>query len=199
VLPRQGAWRLGGLDPRGRHSRGLAVDRWRVERARICALDQKPQIYYFSLTRDSTCRIGVSAASRRQIARSMEGSMAGIRIFNIHRTWEEWFGIGLGVLIGLSPWITGQENNSAISWNAVLVGLLVVLLNGLELVDLHRWEETGQIALGVWLIASPFVFAYGGALAYWHYALGAALVLLAVLELWQDRRLSDGDMARYGH
>lgn len=125
--------------------------------------------------------------------------MAGIRLFNVHRTWEDWAGICLGILIGLSPWLTGQEDNPVVAWNAVLVGLFVVMLNALELVDLHRWEETGNIALGLWLIASPFVFMYDGALAYWHYGLGAAVVLLAVLELWQDRKLSEADMARYGH
>jgi hypothetical protein len=125
--------------------------------------------------------------------------MAGIRLFNVHRTWEDWVGICLGVLIGLSPWITGQQDNPVVAWNATLIGLLVVMLNALELVDLHRWEETGEIALGLWLIASPFIFAYGGALTYWHYGLGAAVILLAVLELWQDRNLSEKDMASYGH
>lgn len=125
--------------------------------------------------------------------------MAGIRLFNVHRTWEDWAGICLGTLIGLSPWLTGQQDDPVVAWNAVLVGLFVVMLNALELVDLHRWEETGDIVLGLWLIASPFVFIYDGALAYWHYGLGAAVVLLAVLELWQDRNMSDGDMARYGH
>jgi hypothetical protein len=129
----------------------------------------------------------------------MEGSMASIRLFNVHRTWEDWAGICLGILIGLSPWLTGQQDNPVVAWNTVLVGLFVVMLNALELVDLHRWEEAGSAALGLWLIASPFVFIYGGALAYWHYVLGAAVVLLAVLELWQDRHVSDGDMARYGH
>jgi hypothetical protein len=125
--------------------------------------------------------------------------MAGIRLFNVHRTWEDWAGICLGILIGLSPWLTGQEDNPVVAWNAVLVGLFVVMLNALELVDLHRWEETADIVLGLWLIASPFVFMYDGALAYWHYGLGAVVVLLAILELWQDRNLSEADMARYGH
>ena len=55
------------------------------------------------------------------------------------------------------------------------------------------------VPLGAWLIASPFIFAYAGALSLWHYALGAAVILLAVLELWQDRNASDADLARYGH
>jgi hypothetical protein len=69
--------------------------------------------------------------------------MAGIRFFGAHRTWEDWAGIVLGVLVGLSPWLAGQQNNQAVMWNAVLVGALVVALAALELGGPQRWEEAG--------------------------------------------------------
>jgi hypothetical protein len=130
----------------------------------------------------------------------MEAAMAGIRIFNVHRTWEDWVGIALGVLIVLSPWFAGQEDNQTIMLNAGLIGVLVLALAAVELVDLHRWEETGEIACGLWLIASPYIFGYAGAglLQYWHFALGAVVVLLAVAELWQDWTLSDKELAQHG-
>jgi hypothetical protein len=126
--------------------------------------------------------------------------MAGIRFFGIHRTWEDWAGIALGVLIGLSPWFAGMQDVQAATWNAVAVGLLVLVLSAFELVDLHRSEEVGEIALGLWLIASPFTFGYadGGALMIWHFALGALVVVLAAVELWQDWSLSDQELARHG-
>jgi hypothetical protein len=126
--------------------------------------------------------------------------MAGIRLLDVHRTWEDYVGIALGVAIGLSPWLAGEDNRQAVNFNAAAVGLLVLALAMFELVDLHRWEETGEIALGLWLIASPFVFGYAdtGTLMLWHFALGAIVVLLAVLELWQDWRLSDKDLAHHG-
>ena len=40
----------------------------------------------------------------------MEETMAGIRFFNVHRTWEDWLSIMLGVLIGFSPWLVGQQD-----------------------------------------------------------------------------------------
>lgn len=125
--------------------------------------------------------------------------MAGIRFFNVHRTWEDWLSIMLGVVIGFSPWLVGQQDNSAVMWNAVIVGGLVIVLAGLELVELQRWEEACEIICGLWLIASPFIFGYfeAGALKDWHFALGAAVVLLAVLELWQDWRLSDRELAQH--
>jgi hypothetical protein len=70
----------------------------------------------------------------------------------------------------------------------------------LEYVSLQRWEETGEIALGLWLIASPFTFGYAeaGTLRYWHFMLGAIVALLGALELWQDWRLSDKELLQHG-
>jgi hypothetical protein len=34
--------------------------------------------------------------------------MAGIRLFDVHRAWEDYTGITLGIPIGLSPWLTGD-------------------------------------------------------------------------------------------
>jgi hypothetical protein len=126
--------------------------------------------------------------------------MAGIRFLGVHRTWEDWFGIALGVLIGLSPWLAGQQDNQIVMWNAVLVGALVLSLAALEFVGLQRWEEAAAFVLGLWLIASPFTFGYAdaGVLRYWHFALGGIVTLLAVLELWQDWKLSDKELASHG-
>ena len=127
--------------------------------------------------------------------------MAGIRlIFNVHRNWEDWLGMLLGVLIGLSPWLVGQQDNQAVMWNAIIIGALVIAFAALELSGLQRWEEVGQVACGLWLIASPFTFGYAetGALRYWHFALGAAVALIAALQLWQDWKLSDKELAQHG-
>jgi hypothetical protein len=126
--------------------------------------------------------------------------MAALRLFGVHRTWEDWAGIVLGVLIGLSPWLAGQQDDPVVMWNAVLVGALVVALAALELGGLQRWEQAGEIACGLWLIVSPFTFGYAdaGTLGYWHFILGAAIVLLAALELWQDLKLSDEQLVQHG-
>jgi hypothetical protein len=124
--------------------------------------------------------------------------MAGIRLLGIHRSWEDWFGMLLGVLIGLSPWLADQAAGSQVMWNAIIVGALVLMFAELELVSLRRWEEILSGACGLWLIASPYAFQYSGALATWHYALGGIVVLLALFELWQDWRLNDRELAQHG-
>lgn len=125
--------------------------------------------------------------------------MAGIRFLNVHRAWEDWAGIVLGILIVLSPWFTGQSDDIAVVTNAGLIGALVLALAAFELVDLHRWEESGEFVCGAWLAASPFIFGYAGGLRTSHLVLGAVVMLLAALELWQDRNLSEAELARHGH
>jgi O-antigen/teichoic acid export membrane protein len=126
--------------------------------------------------------------------------MSGIRFLNIHRSWEDWAGMLLGVLIGFSPWLAGEPHDPAVMWNAFLVGVLVLGLAQLEYVSLQRWEEIGEIACGLWLMASPFVFGYAddGALRYWHFILGVVVALIAALELWQDWKLSEKELAQHG-
>jgi hypothetical protein len=68
--------------------------------------------------------------------------------------------------------------------------------------DLRRWEESLELLFGLWLMASPFVFGYAGGsemLMIWHLAIGGIVVLLAILELWQDWTKSDRDLAAHGH
>jgi dolichyl-phosphate-mannose--protein O-mannosyl transferase len=131
---------------------------------------------------------------------SMEVTMTGIRIFDVHRTWEDWIGIVLGVLIVISPWMAHAVDSQFVVMNAVIVGVLVLSLAGMEIVVLRASEEWLELASGLWLTASPFVFGYAssGELRYWHFVLGALVVLLAVIELWQDWKLSDKELARHG-
>jgi hypothetical protein len=125
--------------------------------------------------------------------------MAGIRFINVHRTWEDWGGMALGVLIALSPWLAGQSAGEKPTLNAIAVGAAVLLLAESELVDLHRWEESLALLCGLWLIAAPFVFGYRtvDVLASWHYTLGGIVTVLAVFELWQDWTLSDQEMVQH--
>lgn len=134
--------------------------------------------------------------------------MSGIRFFETHRTWEDWSGMLLGLLIVVSPWIRGGANHGfgqlyepgLAILNAVLVGVLVFGLAQMEYIALQRWEEAGEMALGLWLVASPYVFGYSGdgALRFWHASLGGFVILLAALKLWQDWDLTDQDLDRHG-
>lgn len=134
--------------------------------------------------------------------------MSDSRFLGIHRTWEDWCGMALGVAIALSPWFPTQHghdyaeaNPSAVIINTVAVGALVFGLAQLQYVALQRWEEAAAIVLGLWLIVSPLFLGYSGEgmLRFLHTSLGGAVVLLATLQLWQDWDLSDPEMAEHGH
>jgi hypothetical protein len=134
--------------------------------------------------------------------------MSGFGFFRTHRTWEDWCGMLLGVMIVLSPWFPKQAvdgladaDRSVLIINTFTVGIVVFGLAQLQYVALQRWEEVAEIFLGLWLIASPYVFGYSsnGLLRFWHSSLGGLVVLLAALQLWQDWDRSDQDMAQHGH
>jgi hypothetical protein len=126
--------------------------------------------------------------------------MSIVRFFTTHRTWEEWCGMVLGILIVLSPWFSTHPDHTAVVANALIVGILVFGLSQLEYLSLQRWEEAGAFVLGIWLIVSPFVFDYAGAptLRTWHFVLGGLVTALAVLQLWQDWLLSDQELEQRG-
>src|SRR5258708_25261724 len=133
--------------------------------------------------------------------------MSDFRFLNTHRTWEDWCGMLLGVLIILSPWFPTQTSHEVVDaersfviLNAFTVGILVLGLAQLEYVALQRWEEVAAIVLALWLIASPYIFGYSGdgMLRFYHSTLRALVVLLAALQLWQGHGLSDQDMLKHG-
>jgi len=132
--------------------------------------------------------------------------MSDFRFFSTHRSWEDWFGMLLGLLIVVSPWFPLQPANEVMNaergtmiLNTFVVGMLVFGLAQLEYVALQRWEEVGEIVLGLWLIGSPWIFGYSGDefLQVWHVMLGAVVVLLGALQLWQDWHLSDQELANH--
>ena len=120
-------------------------------------------------------------------------------ILKTHRNWEDWLSLLLGILIGLSPWLSADMGSQNMMFNAILVGMMVFFLGELEAANLHRWQEGGEIVLGSWLAASPFIFGYStnGALRFWHFALGATVVTVAALKLWQDWNLSDKELSEH--
>ena len=125
--------------------------------------------------------------------------MTGIRLFNVHYVWEDCVSMGLGALIVLTSWIFGDVGSQTVAANAVIIGILVLALGASEFLDLRRWEESLETACGLWLMASPFIFGYAdsGTLRYWHFILGAAVALLAVLELRQDWNLSKAELSHH--
>jgi hypothetical protein len=105
-----------------------------------------------------------------------------------HTEWEDWLTMGLGFLIAMSPWIAGESQTTTIELNAVLIGFLIFAVATIELTELKPWEEWLNLAAGAWTMAAPWVLGYSdhSTLTFLQVGLGALVVLLALLELWQD-------------
>jgi hypothetical protein len=113
--------------------------------------------------------------------------MAVVKPF-IYRHWQDWADLMVGLLILLSPWLMGFVEARAPTINAIVVGGLIIALSALAIRRLEAWEEWLQIALGVWLILSPWLLDYGAAhgARSSHVALGLLITLLAASELWEE-------------
>jgi SPW repeat-containing protein len=109
-----------------------------------------------------------------------------------HRHWEDWCSMAIGAAILMSPVITQIMDRPDVTLNAVSVGLLVMLLAWQELMLLETWEEYLEVALGLWLVISPWIIGYSdqGVPTAMHVALGGAVAALGAVEFCQDWRLS---------
>lgn len=116
-------------------------------------------------------------------------AILSVHQLRVHRPWEDWLGMALGALTVFSPWALGADD-LLIALNALIVGVLIYSVSALELRAVEIWEDWLNLALGLWLLSSPWALGYGelAALATSHYTLGALVAVLASFELWQDMR-----------
>ena len=91
------------------------------------------------------------------------------------------------LLLFLSPWMLGFAGEIA-AWNAWISGALLAAMSARAVVAFAEWEEWIELALGVWILASPWVlkFAAGSSASKVHVMTGAIVTLLAAIELWKE-------------
>lgn len=111
--------------------------------------------------------------------------MGSLRLME-HRRWQDIVVMILGAAILVSPMFGDTTSNTMMVVTIALAGAAVLILGGVEQLFLRRWEEFLAFLCGAWVMLAPFVLEYGGPLRMWHIGLGAAVVILAILELWQD-------------
>jgi hypothetical protein len=109
-------------------------------------------------------------------------------VVSFPKQWEDWTSWSLGIWLLLSPWVLLFEKDETAMRNAVAVGVLVILVELLELSFFRDWEEWINVALGAWLIVSPWGLGLSNATARINFIVVGALVLaLAAHELWDVR------------
>ena len=94
--------------------------------------------------------------------------------------WQDWAILILGAWLFVSPFILGYAPLAAAAWNAYVVGAAVAILaaSALWVPSFGLDEEWGNLALGLWLVAAPFVLGFFGSepLAAWNQIVVGVLI-----------------------
>jgi len=54
---------------------------------------------------------------------------SGLAAVFAYQIWEEWTDVVLGAWLALSPWVLGFASLTALTWNAVIMGIVAVILS----------------------------------------------------------------------
>jgi hypothetical protein len=102
----------------------------------------------------------------------------------LRRSFQHWSILVIALAITA---VTLNRNSSSfdVQMNAALVSLTLLLSTAFELVGLHIWQDASELMCGAWIAASPYAYAEVGELRYWHLSLGAALAMLATINIWK--------------
>ena len=97
--------------------------------------------------------------------------------------WRDVANLVLGLWLVISPWALSYTMAAVPTWNAIIVGVIIAVAAIAAIVAFHTWEEWVNIALAVWLIASPFALDYAShATVLWNQLIVG--VLVGLLALW---------------
>ena len=113
--------------------------------------------------------------------------MENVQASGSARQWEDWATILLGV-VAAAAGVYFHPALDVIAINSVAAGLVIIALAALDLTIPPSWEEPFEMLAGFWLVLSPAWLEYGDPLRIIHTIIGCAVVVLAAMELWQDRK-----------
>lgn len=109
--------------------------------------------------------------------------------FQPPRHWQDWASWVLGIWLILSPWILQFWTRTPALENAVISGALLIVIEIVTLTAFRTWEEGVNIALGAWLVVSPFILTVGHTVAIANFVVvGVLVIVLALNELREVSR-----------
>jgi hypothetical protein len=110
--------------------------------------------------------------------------------------WQDPVNVVLGAWLVVSPWVLGFTNNSAALSNSVIIGLALAAAALGAIFVPRAWEEWTEAVLGLWMVASPWMFGFSTLYAAKVNAVATGLIVL-VLALWV--LMTDKDFATWRH
>ena len=112
------------------------------------------------------------------------------------KQWQDWSSWALGIWLLLSPWALFFEYEPAALHNALVVGALIIVVEVVELSIFRDWQEWINVALGGWLLVSPWALGIASTAARLNFmAVGALVLALALYEIRDLRSGSAGSGA----
>jgi hypothetical protein len=103
---------------------------------------------------------------------------------SLPKQWEDWANWAFGIWLCISPWALEFDLEPVPTRNAVIVGFLIILAEVVTLSVFRPWEEWINVALGAWLVVSPWVLAIASTSATMNFVVvGALVIALALYEM----------------
>lgn len=94
----------------------------------------------------------------------------------------------LGGFLVASPWLFGFASGVQ-SQNAIISGLIIAVLSIAALAAFAQWEEWINLAVGFWVLISPWVLGFSGTTAMRVCVIvGLIVAVIAAVELWMENR-----------
>jgi hypothetical protein len=105
------------------------------------------------------------------------------------RTTQDWINLVLAVCLFISPWVVGFVADVTPAWNAWIVGVLLGALTIAALSVFAEWEEWVNLALGLWLVVSPWLLGFAADMnAMWtHVIMGVLIAAVSAWAVWGHR------------
>jgi hypothetical protein len=90
----------------------------------------------------------------------------------------------LAALLFASPWLF-RLTNSPGKMDLWGTGVVIAVISLAAIIAYKDWEEWANLLLGLWLVASPWLFGFAHTRAM-HFSIGIGIVVafLAALDLW---------------
>ena len=105
--------------------------------------------------------------------------------------WQDWCIWLLGIWLCLSPWILTFGLDPTATQATVISGLLIIVAEVVTLSAFRAWEEWISVALGIWLIISPWAMGIGVSVARVNLVVvGLLVIALAIYEFGSARSIS---------
>jgi hypothetical protein len=106
--------------------------------------------------------------------------------------WKDAGNLVLGLWLAISPWLLSYANEATPAWNAHAVGVIIAVAALAALAAFQEWEEWVNVALGAWLVVSPYLLGFASlTAAFWNQiVVGLLVAVLAAWTLFQAEDLS---------